>query len=178
MTATTPMRRRLQTRIAHTEIRPVSDMPVSGRPLRGIHVLMIALGAFAVILTANLTMVFSATGSFPGVVSKNSYVASQEFNMAAAERARLGWELSVGYEDGILALDARDAAGAPLADLTVAAEIGLAVDARTDRSLALTRVGDAYLAPIDLPAGQWRVKIEAVAPSGERMGGATTFFVR
>ncbi len=160
------------------EIRPISDLPKTGRPLRGWQVLLTALGAFAVILTANITMVSSAIGSFPGLVAKNSYVASQQFNEAAAERARLGWRLTVGYRDGRLRLDARDAAGAPLTGLAVDAEIGLAVDARTDRRLVLIEGPDGYAAPIDLAPGQWRVQVDAASAAGDRMGGAAVVRVR
>ena len=44
------------------------DMPKGeGRPLTGRTVLAITVGAFAVILAANLTLAFSAVGTFPGV---------------------------------------------------------------------------------------------------------------
>ncbi|MEO1328649.1 MAG: FixH family protein [Pseudomonadota bacterium] len=160
------------------EIRPASVLPKSGRPLKGWHVLAIALGAFAVILTANVAMIASAVGSFPGVVSKNSYVASQEFNKKAAERARLGWSLTVSYDDGALRVRALDAAGEPISGLTVGAQVGLSVDGRTDRQLLLEETSDGYAAPIALAPGQWRVAVEAQAANGEQMGGETALRIR
>ena len=54
-------------------------MSTEPRPLTGRKVLLIAVAAFAVILAANLAMLLAATGTFPGLVVKNSYVASQDW---------------------------------------------------------------------------------------------------
>ena len=58
------------------------------KPLTGRKVLLIAVAAFGVVIAANLAMLLAATGTFPGLVVKNSYVASQGFDAkTAAQRA-------------------------------------------------------------------------------------------
>jgi nitrogen fixation protein FixH len=59
-------------------------MIVHQQEFTGRQVLMVMIAFFAVVLTANLTMVFFARQSWTGLVVKNSYVASQEFNETTA----------------------------------------------------------------------------------------------
>ena len=54
------------------------------RTLTGWHVFAIFVGCFSVIITVNLTLAFQAVNTFPGLVTKNSYIASQSFD---ADRA-------------------------------------------------------------------------------------------
>lgn len=159
---------------AAAEARSTRKAP---REITGRTVLAIALGAFAVILTANLTLVFAAVGSFPGLVAKNSYVASQEFNIRAAERAALGWSAQLGHESGVVTAQIRDAAGRPVPGLAVQAQIGRPADASTDRTVVLEPAGDYYLAAADLPAGRWRAALRAVSQSGDEISGEVVFFV-
>ena len=55
------------------------------RQFTGKHMLAIMLGFFAVVLAANMTMVYFARHSWTGLVVENSYVASQQFNAKMAE---------------------------------------------------------------------------------------------
>jgi nitrogen fixation protein FixH len=67
--------------------------------------LLIMLGFFGLIIGVNLTMAYLAVGSWPGLVVKNSYVASQQFNATlrdAAHQADLGWTGTLEYRDGAL----------------------------------------------------------------------------
>lgn len=148
-----------------------------GREITGRTVLAISLGAFAVILAANLTMVFAAVGSFPGVVAKNSYVASQEFNLRAAERAALGWSATLSHDAGVISVAITDAAGAPVDGLTVAVTLGRPADARTDRIIELLAAGPVYRAAADAPPGRWRAAVIARSPSGDEISGETVIFI-
>lgn len=147
------------------------------RELTGRGVLAIALGAFAVILAANLTMVFAATGSFPGLVAKNSWVASQTFNIRAAEREALGWSAAIDFEDDVLTLTMTDRSGAPISGLEATALVGRPVDARTDALVPLRYESGVYVAPLELARGAWRVEIDARAANGDALVGATEFVV-
>ena len=69
----------------------------------GRHMLVIMLAFFGVIIAVNLTMASFANSSWSGLVVKNSYVASQEFNeKAAAGRAQaaLGWSATMAFAKG------------------------------------------------------------------------------
>ncbi|MEL6316836.1 MAG: FixH family protein [Pseudomonadota bacterium] len=165
---------------ADTELAQARPRRERTRELTGTHVLLILLGAFAVILTANITMIVAATGSFPGLVAKNSFVASQDFNRDAAARAGLGWDVAVRYEAGrvVAVVSSETEAAAPA--VTIDATIGRPADARTDVALTLTPTGEPgrYAAEIALARGSWRIAIDAQAADGARLTGAANVFVR
>ena len=54
-------------------------------PFTGRHMLAVVFAFFGTIITVNLVMAFLATGTFPGLVVKNSYIASQHYNERLAE---------------------------------------------------------------------------------------------
>ncbi|MEM6487887.1 MAG: FixH family protein [Pseudomonadota bacterium] len=141
--------------------------PATGeRPLRGRTVLIITLTAFAVIVTANMALVVAATGSFPGTVVKNSYIASQYFDDRHADLAAHGWTLEAGYADGYLSLSVSDADGDPVDGLAVAATLGRPALAATDRTVAMLPDRYGYAARTDLAPGRWQAVIEIVPEEG------------
>ncbi|MGA1684552.1 MAG: FixH family protein, partial [Gemmobacter sp.] len=56
--------------------------------------------------------------------------------------------------------------------------VGRTTTARADAEPAVTEAGGAYLAPIALGPGLWRVTIEAEAPDGTRFSQRREIFVR
>ncbi len=62
----------------------------------------------------NLTLAFQAVNTFPGLVTKNSYVASQSFDADRAAQDGLGWTLETDVADGVLTLAITDSAGTPV----------------------------------------------------------------
>ena len=140
-------------------------MTNEAKPLTGRKVLAITVGAFGIIFAANMALVYSAIGSFPGLEVKNSYVASQSFNEEARAQEALGWTPSVSYADGQIQFALMtDTGGAFPPELTV--EVGRLTHGREDQVLALTPVGDGYIADIDLTEGYWRIKVMATAEDG------------
>ena len=85
---------------------------------------MIAVGAFGAIITANLTLAYSAVQSFPGVEVKNGYIASQHFEKDRAAQERLGWRTEATYRDGVLAVAVLDREGRPAPIDDVAFRLG------------------------------------------------------
>jgi nitrogen fixation protein FixH len=145
--------------------------------LTGRKVLAIVLGGFGVVIAANLALVIAATGSFPGLVVKNSYVASQSYDADRAAQQALGWRAGAAFQGDALAIFIDDAAGDPVRGLTARARVGRPADARGDRTLALTATEDGYAAPHGLPPGLWRVEIFADGPGGERFRAETRLFL-
>lgn len=141
----------------------------SGRPITGRHVLFGVLAGFAVILTANMAMVIAATGSFPGLVVKNSYVASQNFNARVAKIAALGWRAVVAYEPGVLTAEILTQSGSPAPAAKVTAVVGRPSDARSDQTLTLERdpTTGYFTAPLTLGDGQWRIVVTTESFDGE-----------
>ena len=131
-------------------------------------VLIGIIAGFAVILTANMTMVIAATGSFPGLVVKNSYVASQGFNSRTAELSELGWRATIGYSGEALTATIQTRGGSPAAAQNVIAVIGRPSDARSDMTVELSRdpATGAFVSPLALEPGQWRVALTAEAIDG------------
>ncbi len=152
-------------------------MTNEGKPLTGRKVLIIAISAFAVIFGANMALLYSAIGTFPGLEVKNSYVASQTFNAEAQAQAALGWTPRVSYEDGELSFALATDTGAVFPpDLTV--EVGRLTHGREDRIAALTPVGEGYVAPMHLEPGYWRIKVDAVAEDGTAYKSRMELYVK
>ncbi len=143
-----------------------TDPKRKGKPLTGLKVLAIAVGSFAVILGANLTLAFNAVSSFPGLEVDNSYVASQNFNEQLEQQLGLGWEVSAQIEGGMLVLSFTDADGRPVDVATLDATLGRATHVRDDQRPDFYYHRGTFTAPVDLAPGNWNIRLEATAPDG------------
>ena len=152
--------------------------PRTGRPLTGKKVLMIALAAFGVIIAANLAMLFAATGTFPGLVVKNSYVASQGWDRKTDAQRKLGWRAVASYGDGMLRVTMTGRGGAPVTGLNVVAVVGRPASARDDVRLDLAEGADGYAAALALAPGQWRVMITGADAEGRNFEAVANFYVK
>ncbi|MDT8343965.1 MAG: FixH family protein [Thermohalobaculum sp.] len=140
---------------------------MKSKELTGRKVLIISVAAFAVILAANLTMMFAATGTFPGVVVRNSYVASQDWNRRTEAQRALGWQAEAAiFSDG-LAIRFSDAQGAPVRGLAVTAVVGRPASQAGDRTLELVEEGGLYRVDADFGPGLWRVEIHGADAAGQ-----------
>ena len=70
--------------------------------IKGWHVFGVFAAAFSVIIAVNLTLAYNAVHSFPGLEVKNSYVASQSFDVDRKAQEALGWEVSATVTKGVL----------------------------------------------------------------------------
>ena len=131
--------------------------------LTGYHVLAIAGGAFAIIIGANLAMLFAATGSFPGLVVENSYVASQDWNRRTEAQQALGWTVEIGYDGGEIAvtLTGRDGAPGDGADLRLI--VGRPSSQADDRELTARGGAGLYRAAAELAPGLWRIEVHTAS---------------
>lgn len=141
-------------------------MKPSRKPLTGRTVLIIAVSAFGVIIAANLALLFAATGSFPGLVVKNSYVASQQFDARKAAQDALGWTGDASYADGEIALRLTGPDGQPARPDTLAAVVGRPTTDRDDLVLDLAFQDRRWVADAALEPGKWRLDVTATAPDG------------
>ena len=153
-------------------------MKTEPKPLTGRKVLLIAVLSFGVVLAANLTMLFSATGTFPGLVVKNSYVASQDWDKKANAQRALGWKAVAEYADGTLRVMMTGRSGMPVTGLSVAAVVGRPASTRDDVRIELTEAADGYAAPLELPPGQWRVMISGANTEGDSFEAVANFRVK
>lgn len=136
------------------------------RKFSGRHFFLIMLGAFGIVIAANGTLAYFALGSFPGVEVANTYVASQQFEAKRRAQEALGWQSSVAYENGTLKLHLRGEDGGAVTPRQLILRIGSATTTREDQVVTPVAEGDAFVAPVDLGAGNKVVFVDAVAGDG------------
>lgn len=133
-------------------------------PFTGRHITMIMVAFFGVVIAVNLIMARYATSTFGGVVVKNSYVASQQYNVwlkEAEKEKAMGWSAAAERRaDGRIAVAlARAPKGAVLTG-----DAWHPLGRLPDQPLTFTRQSDgSFLSGQPLPAGRWRLRIEARA---------------
>jgi len=131
-------------------------------------VLFLFIGAFAVIIGANMTLLYSAIGSWPGLETRNAYADSLGFDDRRRAQLALNWVADVSYDHGDVVLNLRDGDGnaVVLKDLVVV--VGRATYDREDRVVALENFKENYRGTTELAAGNWLVKIAATSFDGEK----------
>jgi nitrogen fixation protein FixH len=138
------------------------------KPLTGKHVALIFGGAFAVIISVNLTLAFNAVRTFPGLETKNSYVVSQAFERERKAQLALGWDVALDYDAGALRLSIRDEAG-PVFPKITQATLGRATHVNQDITPEFAAQYNAYEAEIGtLEPGNWNLRLVAEAEDGTR----------
>lgn len=138
------------------------------RQLTGKHVLFIFVAAFGVIIAVNLTLAYSAVKTFPGLEVKNSYVASQEFDVRRHAQEALGWTIQANHNDGILTLGITDVAGAPVEVASLDATVGRATHVFDDVEPDFQFDGEQYVASVPLGDGNWNIRMLATAQDGTK----------
>ena len=132
----------------------------------GWHMLGIMVLFFGVIVSVNFYMAWQATQTWSGLVVKNTYIASQEFNGKVAEAKALAatgvvGKLSIANPD-IRYEISHPTEGAIEAD-AVMLKFKRPVGEEQDFELALEPLGrGVFTARRDVPAGTWIVEAEAM----------------
>ena len=151
--------------------REMSD----GKPFTGRHMLGLLGAFFGVVIAVNLMLAFFANRSWSGLVVKNSYVASQQYNgVIAAERRQemLGWQGRFRHDAAGLSLILAGRDGTPLGGLAVTVTLSRPTHEGEDRVIALSEASPGvYGAEAALAAGLWEAKVVATARDGTRWRG-------
>lgn len=131
----------------------------------GRHMLAIMLAFFGVIIAVNLVMATLASKSWTGLVVKNTYVASQQFNRkaeAGRKQAALGWSGELAIRGGEIRYVLRDRAGSPVEVLGASALFRRPAYEAEDQTIALeASEGGAFVARHSLRDGVWIAEIDA-----------------
>jgi nitrogen fixation protein FixH len=146
------------------------------RPLTGRMVLICLLAFFGVVSLANAIMIRAAMTTFSGLETASAYQAGQNFESeakAAHAQQERHWQVraSVRPADGktLIEIDARDAAGLPLADLEATMQLQHPTDRRADQAVSLSEETSGHFRGTAAPlAGQWDVLID-LSRGGERV---------
>ncbi|MEM1073476.1 MAG: FixH family protein [Pseudomonadota bacterium] len=136
------------------------------KELKGRHVAFMFIGAFSIIVAVNLTLAFSAVNTFPGLEVKNSYVASQSFDVDRDAQLALGWTVLAEARDGKVVLSITDAAGMPVEVSKLAATLGRATHVRDDMTPEFRFDGTNYVAATGVAPGNWNIRMTAQAADG------------
>ncbi|MBQ4827376.1 MULTISPECIES: FixH family protein [unclassified Leisingera] len=141
-------------------------MAKSEREFTGKHALMLFCGAFAVIIGVNIALAVNAVKTFPGLEVKNSYVASQEFDVRRSAQEALGWSVYASSQGDQVKLEITDADGTPVEVAKLSATLGRATHVQDDQQPEFTFDGQAYVAPAELGPGNWNIRMVARAKDG------------
>ena len=132
----------------------------------GWHMLGVMALFFGTIISVNLVMAWNAVSSWSGLVVKNTYVASQEFNGKVADARRLAATGIAGTLEATReGLDYRLAGpdGKPVAADRVTATLKRPVDERDDVVLVLLPAGEGlFRVEQTIASGQWVVDLVAL----------------
>lgn len=135
------------------------------RPLTGRKVSLMFLGAFCTIIGANVALIYSAVGSFPGLETRKPYVEAKTFETRRIAQDALHWDSAINYAGGQITLRLTSA-GNTVVLPNVIMRVGRATADRFDQTLVLEFDGKSYHAPIALDAGNWQVQIKTTALDG------------
>ncbi|MEP2030709.1 MAG: FixH family protein [Paracoccaceae bacterium] len=136
------------------------------RKFTGRHMAIVMVSSFGVIIAVNLALAYSAVKTFPGLEAKNSYVASQNFDVRRDAQTALGWDVRANAKGGLVILSITDEAGLPVRVQTLEAVLGRATHVKDDTSPEFRFDGSAYVAPVELGAGNWNIRMKAMAQDG------------
>ncbi|MFK4824242.1 FixH family protein [Paenochrobactrum sp. BZR 588] len=145
----------------------MTDKSMTSRGFTGWHMLGIMCLFFGVIISVNLTMAYFAIGSWSGLVVKNSYVASQEFNEKAItgkEQAALQWEVILDYKNGEFSYQLTNNEGLAVEATHATAHFKRPVGDANDTTVELEKIADGHFkSKVELGEGAWIVEINAEA---------------
>jgi nitrogen fixation protein FixH len=152
------------------------------REFTGRDMLFLMIAFFAVVVSVNMAMAVIASGSWTGLVVKNSYVASQQFNEKTAELERsaaMNVHASLAYQIGEVVVQLNDSSGAMLNANTLTLRIGRPSYDGEDRSLAMSCSADGTCrAQAVLGPGIWSGEVEAELSGLGRWSRAVRLIVR
>lgn len=134
--------------------------------LTGWHVLAGFVAAFGLIIAVNVALAVNAVRTFPGLETRNSYIASQTFDVRRAAQQALGWNISATHDGGLLVLKIVDNKGVPVQAAKMEVILGRPTHQKADRVPQFRWDGTAYVAREELAKGNWDLWINATAMDG------------
>ena len=136
------------------------------REFTGWHMLGIMVLGFGTIIAVNLTLAFKAVQTFPGLETRNSYVASQSFDVDRAAQDALGWTVDTHLTHTHLTLAVTDANGTPVTPKVISATLGRATNVAQDMTPDFTLMNGVMHADVDAGAGYWNLRLVLEAEDG------------
>ncbi len=135
------------------------------RELKGWHVASGFVVAFGIIISVNLTLAFNAVRTFPGLEAKNSYVASQSFDVNRDAQLALEWDVAAKLDGDQLQLTILEK-GTPIAPEIEEAIFGRATFVGHDQTPDFVFSDGALVAQVDAGPGNWNLRLKARSADG------------
>lgn len=133
------------------------------RVFTGWHMAFTMASFFGVIIGVNIVLAIFASKSWTGLVVKNSYIASQNFNRdakIARQQHAKGWRLTSVVDQGRVLVTILDQANRPIAGLTVSAVLQRPTTEAEDEAHEFLEIGAGkYRSRAAIRAGVWLVDI-------------------
>lgn len=125
----------------------------------GRHMLIIMVAFFGVVISVNTLMAVLATKSWTGIVVKNSYVASQQFNAETTRRMQAitaGAKADLAAANGWVTITFTGKTAEPLAADGLVLSVGHPVDPSINKSIYFTQTAPGvFKTEQALPPGTW-----------------------
>ena len=138
------------------------------KPITGRQVFFFTASAFGIIIVVNFFMAYMAVSTFPGVETRNSYTASQNFQNDRAAQLALNWNVAADVVDDQLVISITDKAGNPVEVAEISAVLGRATHVNDDQIPNLVYDNGVYTAPAEIGPGNWNVRMLARAEDGTK----------
>ncbi len=133
------------------------------RNFTGWHMAFTMISFFGVIIGVNIVLAIFASKSWTGLVVKNSYIASQNFNRDAGiarQQHAKGWRLTSIVDHGKVVVTILDQADRPISGLTVAAVLQRPTTEAEDEAHEFQEIGAGkYRSRTAVRPGAWLVDI-------------------
>ncbi len=154
-------------------------MTASAKKLTGRHIAMIIGGAFAVVLTMNITFITLALSSFTGEDVPDAFSRGVAYNEILSDRAAqrdLGWTVSsetraVSERTIAIQLTLLDRDGSAVSGASMAGLVRRPTNEGVDQEISLSEISAGiYETQVAVPlSGVWDLRIEASRAPEERL---------
>jgi len=148
----------------------------------GWHMAAVMCLFFGTIISVNLVLAYQANMTWTGLVVKNSYVASQEFQEnteAKRQQLDLGWMAETRYDNGQFEVVLHDKAGKGISNVQTAVKLGRPAHENDDRTAILNETDTGhYVTSTDLASGIWQADITVAGPTGTVWTRSIRFVVK
>lgn len=124
---------------------------------------------FGTIISVNIVLAFNAAGTWTGLMVKNTYVESQNFNSRVADlnaHKPLGWKVGISYNSRQLKISAHDNNDAFIKSAVVSGYLGKAVHEHDDQTIIFGEVNGAYVSEVSLSDGLWQIQLKIIDSKG------------
>jgi len=154
----------------------------NSREFTGRHMAVIMAAFFGVVVSVNGYMAWVAVDSWTGLMARNGYVASQDFNAGLEVRRkqdRLGFQSNLRYGNEAMTFTFRDRSGQPLTGFEITLKVGRPTNEREDRRFVMTEGEPGnYRQKLQLAPGQWNVDVITSDKTGRRWKRLVRLYVK